>query len=307
MQCGCGKETVGPVANPYWMRGVAFPEWAYKPDWSPGSRQIQLWHFILELLQREDLSAVIGWQGEWGEFVIREPEEVARLWGARKGKPHMNYDKLSRALRYYYNKQILHKTKGKRFTYKFNFTKLILVNYPGWDFNSASRIIGTNPYQIQSSLQSQFLQDILFAQRALLDQISRQTTGGDTSSSVERAPKKAILGRALHSSHQPSFLRPCCLPTPLPLSQAPPLGGRIPYLPVPTHSGMSLSDFPLYLPPINHLHPPTSIPSGHWLANRSNRGQDRQETGVPVVTREAGSDITKGKERVWRPGFSASV
>ncbi|KAI4885458.1 hypothetical protein NFI96_014409, partial [Prochilodus magdalenae] len=30
----------------------------------------------------------------------------------------------------YYNKRILHKTKGKRFTYKFNFSKLILVNYP---------------------------------------------------------------------------------------------------------------------------------------------------------------------------------
>lgn len=34
--------------------------------------------------------------------------------------------------RYYYNKRILHKTKGKRFTYKFNFSKLILVNYPGY-------------------------------------------------------------------------------------------------------------------------------------------------------------------------------
>uniref|UniRef100_A0A8C4SY95 ETS domain-containing protein n=1 Tax=Erpetoichthys calabaricus TaxID=27687 RepID=A0A8C4SY95_ERPCA len=114
-------------------KGVVFPEWAYKPEWTPGSRQIQLWHFILELLSREDLnSSVISWQGDWGEFVIRDPEEVARLWGARKGKPHMNYDKLSRALRYYYNKRILHKTKGKRFTYKFNFTKLILVNYPNW-------------------------------------------------------------------------------------------------------------------------------------------------------------------------------
>ncbi|CAM9904164.1 unnamed protein product, partial [Rangifer tarandus platyrhynchus] len=42
----------------------------------------------------------------------------------------MNYDKLSRALRYYYNKRILHKTKGKRFTYKFNFNKLVMPNYP---------------------------------------------------------------------------------------------------------------------------------------------------------------------------------
>uniref|UniRef100_A0A8C4XZM8 ETS variant transcription factor 3 like n=1 Tax=Gopherus evgoodei TaxID=1825980 RepID=A0A8C4XZM8_9SAUR len=111
--------------------GLAFPDWAYKAESSPGSRQIQLWHFILELLQKEEFRHVIAWQqGEYGEFVIKDPDEVARLWGRRKSKPQMNYDKLSRALRYYYNKRILHKTKGKRFTYKFNFSKLIFVNYP---------------------------------------------------------------------------------------------------------------------------------------------------------------------------------
>uniref|UniRef100_A0A8C3HBP5 ETS domain-containing protein n=1 Tax=Chrysemys picta bellii TaxID=8478 RepID=A0A8C3HBP5_CHRPI len=103
----------------------AFPDWAYKPESSPGSRQIQLWHFILELLQKEEYQGVIAWQGDYGEFVIKDPDEVARLWGIRKCKPHMNYDKLSRALRYYYNKRILHKTKGKRFTYKFNFSKVV--------------------------------------------------------------------------------------------------------------------------------------------------------------------------------------
>nr|XP_013802140.1 PREDICTED: ETS domain-containing transcription factor ERF [Apteryx mantelli mantelli] len=112
------------------MDCFAFPDWAYKPESSPGSRQIQLWHFILELLQKEEYQNVIAWQGDYGEFVIKDPDEVARLWGIRKCKPHMNYDKLSRALRYYYNKRILHKTKGKRFTYKFNFSKVVLVNYP---------------------------------------------------------------------------------------------------------------------------------------------------------------------------------
>ncbi|XP_028327291.1 ETS domain-containing transcription factor ERF [Gouania willdenowi] len=116
--------------------GLAFPEWAYKPESSPGSRQIQLWHFILELLRKEEYHDVIAWQGDYGEFVIKDPDEVARLWGARKCKPQMNYDKLSRALRYYYNKRILHKTKGKRFTYKFNFNKLVLVNYPFIDMGS---------------------------------------------------------------------------------------------------------------------------------------------------------------------------
>ncbi|KAI4905558.1 hypothetical protein NFI96_001634 [Prochilodus magdalenae] len=76
----------------------AFPEWAYKPESSPGSRQIQLWHFILELLRKEEYHDVIAWQGDYGEFVIKDPDEVARLWGARKCKPQMNYDKLSRAL-----------------------------------------------------------------------------------------------------------------------------------------------------------------------------------------------------------------
>ncbi|XP_072304300.1 ETS domain-containing transcription factor ERF [Eucyclogobius newberryi] len=125
--------------------GFAFPDWAYKPESSPGSRQIQLWHFILELLRKEEYHEVIAWQGDYGEFVIKDPDEVARLWGARKCKPQMNYDKLSRALRYYYNKRILHKTKGKRFTYKFNFNKLVLVNYPFIDMGSGRGVPQSAP------------------------------------------------------------------------------------------------------------------------------------------------------------------
>ncbi|KAL7981025.1 hypothetical protein Chor_005259 [Crotalus horridus] len=86
--------------GPGMLAGFAFPDWAYKPESSPGSRQIQLWHFILELLQKEEYQNVIAWQGDYGEFVIKDPDEVARLWGIRKCKPHMNYDKLSRALRF---------------------------------------------------------------------------------------------------------------------------------------------------------------------------------------------------------------
>uniref|UniRef100_A0A8C1PTC7 Si:ch211-265g22.4 n=1 Tax=Cyprinus carpio TaxID=7962 RepID=A0A8C1PTC7_CYPCA len=97
-------------------KSVLFPDWAYKPALSPGSRQVHLWHFLLELLGRGEGGA-ITWGSEWGEFVIRDPERLAKLWGERKGK-------------YYYDKRILHKTKGKHFTYKFNFSKLILVNYP---------------------------------------------------------------------------------------------------------------------------------------------------------------------------------
>ena len=44
---------------------------------------------------------------------------MARRWGERKNKPKMNYEKLSRGLRYYYDKQIIVKTPGKRYVYKF--------------------------------------------------------------------------------------------------------------------------------------------------------------------------------------------
>lgn len=36
-------------------------------------------------------------------------------------QPNMNYDKVSRAMRYYYDKMILSKVHGKRYTYSFNF------------------------------------------------------------------------------------------------------------------------------------------------------------------------------------------
>ncbi|XP_076008782.1 ETS domain-containing transcription factor ERF [Genypterus blacodes] len=136
--------------------GFAFPDWAYKPESSPGSRQIQLWHFILELLRKEEYHDVIAWQGDYGEFVIKDPDEVARLWGARKCKPQMNYDKLSRALRYYYNKRILHKTKGKRFTYKFNFNKLVLVNYPFIDMGSTGSGVPQSAPPVPTSAGSHF-------------------------------------------------------------------------------------------------------------------------------------------------------
>ncbi|WAR12205.1 ERG-like protein [Mya arenaria] len=62
--------------------------------------------------------------GRDGEFKLIDPDEVARRWGERKSKPNMNYDKLSRALRYYYDKNIMSKVHGKRYAYKFDFVGL---------------------------------------------------------------------------------------------------------------------------------------------------------------------------------------
>ncbi|XP_003368363.1 DNA-binding protein D-ETS-3, partial [Trichinella spiralis] len=77
-----------------------------------GTGQIQLWQFLLELLSDNSNAAFITWEGINGEFKLIDPEEVARRWGERKSKPNMNYDKLSRALRYYYDKNIMTKVHG---------------------------------------------------------------------------------------------------------------------------------------------------------------------------------------------------
>ncbi|XP_052233085.1 protein FEV-like [Dreissena polymorpha] len=88
---------------------------------SQGSGQIQLWQFLLELLSDTSNGGYITWEGRDGEFKLLDPDEVARKWGERKCKPNMNYDKLSRALRYYYDKNIMSKVHGKRYAYKFDF------------------------------------------------------------------------------------------------------------------------------------------------------------------------------------------
>jgi len=68
----------------------------------------------------ESCIPLIEWTDESnGEFKLNDSEEVARRWGLRKHKEGMNYDKLSRALRYYYSKNIIKKVNGKRFVYRF--------------------------------------------------------------------------------------------------------------------------------------------------------------------------------------------
>jgi len=74
-----------------------------------GTGPIQLWQFLLELLTDRDCQSFISWTNREWEFKLIDPEEVARKWGARKNKPRMNYEKLSRGLRYYYDKNIIHK------------------------------------------------------------------------------------------------------------------------------------------------------------------------------------------------------
>ncbi|XP_004629775.1 ETS translocation variant 3-like protein [Octodon degus] len=216
MHCSCLAEGIPATPGNYWISGLAFPDWAYKPESSPGSRQIQLWHFILELLQKEEFRHVIAWQqGEFGEFVIKDPDEVARLWGRRKCKPQMNYDKLSRALRYYYNKRILHKTRGKRFTYKFNFSKLIIVNYPMWEVRappSPCLLLGLparcQPAHVPVGVQSELLPSMLFTHQAMAEQLTREQNSQESPEVPEE--KKGSSYYRLSSAPTPSWFRPGC-------------------------------------------------------------------------------------------------
>ncbi|KFW66094.1 Friend leukemia integration 1 transcription factor, partial [Pygoscelis adeliae] len=105
-----------PQPDPYQILGPTSSRLA-----NPGSGQIQLWQFLLELLSDSSNASCITWEGTNGEFKMTDPDEVARRWGERKSKPNMNYDKLSRALRYYYDKNIMTKVHGKRYAYKFDF------------------------------------------------------------------------------------------------------------------------------------------------------------------------------------------
>ena len=93
-----------------------------------GSGQIQLWQFLLELLTTDLGAECTRWEGPLGEFRITDPDDVARKWGQRKNKPNMNYDKLTRALRYYYDKNILTKVQGKRYTYRFDIRAIVQSN-----------------------------------------------------------------------------------------------------------------------------------------------------------------------------------
>uniref|UniRef100_A0A671LWK5 Protein c-ets-2-A-like n=1 Tax=Sinocyclocheilus anshuiensis TaxID=1608454 RepID=A0A671LWK5_9TELE len=71
----------------------------------PGSGPIQLWQFLLELLLDSACHTFISWTGDGWEFKMSDPG-ICYLY-------------ICRGLRYYYHKNIIHKTAGKRYVYRF--------------------------------------------------------------------------------------------------------------------------------------------------------------------------------------------
>ena len=88
----------------------------------PGTNGRLLWDFLQQLLndREQRYSRYIAWRNaETGVFKIVDPPGLARLWGIQKNHLSMNYDKMSRALRYYYRVNILRKVQGERHCYQF--------------------------------------------------------------------------------------------------------------------------------------------------------------------------------------------
>ncbi|XP_025416666.1 ETS-related transcription factor Elf-3-like isoform X2 [Sipha flava] len=81
----------------------------------------RIWEFIRDLLLNSQYCPTyICWENyEEGRFRFVQSDKVAKLWGKFKRNERMNYEKFSRAMRYYYKTGVLLPVQGKRLVYKF--------------------------------------------------------------------------------------------------------------------------------------------------------------------------------------------
>ncbi|XP_063149289.1 ETS-related transcription factor Elf-5 isoform X2 [Candoia aspera] len=85
-----------------------------------------LWEFVRDLLLSPENSGILEWEDrDQGIFRVIKSDALAKMWGQRKKNDRMTYEKLSRALRYYYKTGILERV-DKRLVYKFG------KNAHGW-------------------------------------------------------------------------------------------------------------------------------------------------------------------------------
>lgn len=95
---------------------------AHEYTTEPNTNGRLLWDFLQQLLNdpSQRYNNYICWKNrDIGIFKIVDPAGLARLWGIQKNHLSMNYDKMSRALRYYYRVNILRKVQGERHCYQF--------------------------------------------------------------------------------------------------------------------------------------------------------------------------------------------
>ncbi|MBN3295151.1 ETS-related transcription factor Elf-3 [Amia ocellicauda] len=96
-------------------------------------RGTHLWEFIRDILIHPELNhGLMKWEDRReGVFKFLKSEAVAQLWGQKKKNSSMTYEKLSRAMRYYYKREILERVDGRRLVYKFG------KNSSGWRLEEA--------------------------------------------------------------------------------------------------------------------------------------------------------------------------
>ena len=85
------------------------------------------------MLSERTNPSFIRWERrEDGVFKFVQSDKVAKMWGERKQNPKMTYEKLSRAMRYYYKSKVLLPVFGRRLVYKFG------PNATGWRLTEAA-------------------------------------------------------------------------------------------------------------------------------------------------------------------------
>lgn len=161
-----------------------------------------LWDFLQQLLndREQRYNRYIAWRNaETGVFKIVDPPGLARLWGIQKNHLSMNYDKMSRALRYYYRVNILKKVQGERHCYQFlrNPSELRNIkNISSLKSIPASRApqiqpqpqqqpqFPVQPSQVQQQQQQHHLQQQLHFQQQLQQQNTKVEDEGPTDLSM---------------------------------------------------------------------------------------------------------------------------
>ncbi|KAM5319487.1 ETS homologous factor isoform 4-T4 [Glossophaga mutica] len=118
-----------PVESPDMKKEQDHPVKSHTKKHNP--RGTHLWEFIRDiLLNPERNPGLIKWEDRSeGIFRFLKSEAVAQLWGKKKNNSSMTYEKLSRAMRYYYKREILERVDGRRLVYKFG------KNARGWREN----------------------------------------------------------------------------------------------------------------------------------------------------------------------------
>uniref|UniRef100_A0A8D3E759 Transcription factor Spi-C n=1 Tax=Scophthalmus maximus TaxID=52904 RepID=A0A8D3E759_SCOMX len=93
-------------------------------------RKVRLFHFLFEMLEDPNMAHCVSWVPAAAgvfRFSSRNKDQVAALWGQRKGnKRPMTYQKMSRALRNYARSGEIFKVK-KKLTYQFSQDTLMLL------------------------------------------------------------------------------------------------------------------------------------------------------------------------------------